>query len=80
MLDARLHIKKAIIAVLTAQTWDKSVKQNLILIKEDWNILKEIVVFFNIFKKLIIQSQADEYFTLYNAIPNYLYILRQLNV
>ena len=54
MLDARLHIKKAIIAVLTTQTWDKSVKQNLILIKEDWNILKEIVVFFNIFKKLIV--------------------------
>ena len=54
ILDIRLYIKKAIIAVLTAQTWDKSVKQNLILIKEDWNILKEIVVFFNIFRRLIV--------------------------
>ena len=35
MLNTRLHIKKAIIAVLTAQTWDKSVKQNLTLIEED---------------------------------------------
>ena len=35
ILDIRLYIKKAIIAVLTAQTWDKSVKQNLTLIEED---------------------------------------------
>jgi len=35
MLDARLYIEKAIIVVLTTQTWDKSVKQNLTLIEED---------------------------------------------
>jgi hypothetical protein len=54
MLSARLYIKKAIKAILTAQTWDKSVKENLTLIKEDKNILKEIVVFFNIFRRLIV--------------------------
>jgi hypothetical protein len=35
MLNAGLYIKKAIRAVLIAQTWDKSVKENLILIEED---------------------------------------------
>ena len=35
MLNARLYIEKAIILVLTTQTWDKSVKQNLTLIEED---------------------------------------------
>ena len=39
-----------------------------------------MVVFFNIFRKPTAESQADEYSTLHNAIPNYLYILRQLNV
>jgi hypothetical protein len=35
MLSARLYIKKAIKAILIAQTWDKLVKENLTLIKED---------------------------------------------
>jgi len=35
MLDARLHIEKAIIAILTTQTWDKLVKQNLTPTKDD---------------------------------------------
>jgi hypothetical protein len=80
MLSAGLHIKKAIKAVLTAQTWDKSVKENLTPTEEDWNTLKEMAVFFNIFRRPTVQSQADEYPTLHNTIPNYLHILRQLNV
>jgi hypothetical protein len=35
MLSAGLYIEKAIKAVLTAQTWDKSVKENLAPTEED---------------------------------------------
>ena len=56
ILVARLYIKKAIKAILTIQTWDKLIKENLTLIKEDWDSLKEMAIFFNIFKKPIIQS------------------------
>jgi len=35
MLNIGLYIKKAIIVVLTTQTWDKSVKQNLTLIEDN---------------------------------------------
>ena len=55
ILVARLYIKKAIKAILTIQTWDKLIKENLTLIKEDWDSLKEMAIFFNIFKKPIIQ-------------------------
>jgi hypothetical protein len=42
--------------------------------------LKELAVFFDIFRKPIIESQAEKYPTLHNAIPNYLHILRLLDV
>ena len=35
MLIAGLYIEKAIKAVLTAQIWDKLIKENLTLIEED---------------------------------------------
>jgi hypothetical protein len=34
-----------------------------------------MAIFFNIFRKPMIKAQAKGYPTLYNAIPNYLYIL-----
>ena len=35
---------------------------------------------FDIFRRPTVQSQADQYPTLHNTIPNYLHMLRQLNV
>jgi hypothetical protein len=56
------------------------VKANLTPTNSDWDTLKEMAVFFNIFRRPTIQSQANEYPTLHNAIPNYLHIQRQLNI
>jgi hypothetical protein len=39
-----------------------------------------MAIFFDIFRRPTVQSQADKYPTLYNVIPNYLYMTRQLNV
>jgi len=39
-----------------------------------------MAVFFDIFRRPIVQSQAEKYPTLHNVIPNYLHMLRQLNV
>jgi hypothetical protein len=39
-----------------------------------------MAVFFDIFRKPTIESQAEKYPTLHNAIPNYLHILRMLDV
>ena len=75
ILVISLYIKKAIRAILTIQSWDKLRKENLMLIEDNQSTLKEIIVFFNIFRKPIIKSQVNKYFTLYNAIPNYFYIL-----
>jgi hypothetical protein len=36
--------------------------------------------FFDLFRKPTIASQAEKYETLQNTIPDYLHILRQLNV
>ncbi|KAG4427260.1 hypothetical protein IFR05_017257, partial [Cadophora sp. M221] len=46
----------------------------------DWVSYREMAIFFNIFRQPTVASQADSYPTLYNAIPDYLQILRQLNV
>jgi hypothetical protein len=73
-------MEPAIRAVLSIQEWDKSVKANLTPTNSDWDMLKEMAVFFNIFRRLTIQSQANEYPTLHNTIPNYLHIQRQFNI
>ena len=80
MLSIGLHLKKAISAVLVTQEWDKSVRANLTLTNADWATLKEMAKFFDLFRKPTIQSQAEQYPTLHNTIPNYLHIMRQLNV
>jgi hypothetical protein len=80
MIKAMLRIEKAIRVVLIAQYWDESVRDNLTPTDEDWECLKEMAVFFDIFRRPTIQSQAEQYPTLHNVIPNYLYIIRQLNV
>jgi hypothetical protein len=36
-------------------------------------------IFFNIFRKPMIKSQADHYPTLYNVVPDYLHMIHQLN-
>jgi len=70
-------MEKAIRAVLLNQEWDQSVRNKLTPIEEDW---KEIAIFFDIFRRPTIQAQAEFYPTLHNVIPNYLYMLRQLNI
>jgi hypothetical protein len=80
MNKAMLHLERPIRAVLIRQDWDESVRENLTLTDADWACLKEMAVFFDIFRKPTIESQAEKYPTLYNAIPNYLHILRMLNV
>lgn len=80
MLKAVLHLEKPIQRVLLNQDWDESVRTNLTLTDTDWACLKEIAVFFDIFRRPTVQSQAEQYPTLHNAIPNYLYMIRQLNV
>jgi hypothetical protein len=72
-------MEKAIRAVLYNQEWDSSVRIKLTLIDEDWNTLKEMGVFFDIFRKPTIKSQADHYPILHNIVPDYLYIMHQLN-
>jgi hypothetical protein len=39
-----------------------------------------MAVFFDIFRRPTVQSQAEKYPTLHNFIANYLYMLRQLNI
>jgi transposase len=39
-----------------------------------------MVIFFDIFRRPTVQAQAKLYPTLHNVLPNYLYMLRQLNV
>jgi hypothetical protein len=80
MLKAVLHLEKPIQRVLLNQDWDESVRTNLTLTDTDWACLKEIAVFFDIFRRPTVQSQAEQYPTLHNAIPNYLHMIRQLNV
>jgi hypothetical protein len=50
------------------------------LTEDNWRLLKEIAIFFQIFSRPTVQSQAETYATLHNVIPNYLHILRQLNM
>lgn len=80
MLTTALKMEKPIRAVLLNQEWDPSVRANLTPTDEDWALLKEMSVFFDIFRRPTVQSQADKYPTLHNTIPDYLHILRQLNV
>jgi len=80
LLQTGLHLEKPLRAVLLNQTWDDSVREKLSLDDEDWTTLKEMALFFQLFEKPTVQSQADKYPTLHNVIPNYLHILRQLRV
>lgn len=54
MVQATLRLEPAIRAVLTAQQWDRSVRRVLTPTDEDWATLKEIGVFFNIFRCLTV--------------------------
>jgi hypothetical protein len=80
MVKAVLRMEQAIRVVLTTQQWDRSVYRHLTPTDEDWNTLKEMAKFFDIFRRPTVQSQADDYPTLHNTIPNYLQMIRQLNV
>jgi len=80
LLKAALRMEKPIRAVLMNQEWDQSVRRHLTPTEEDWDILKEMAVFFDIFRRPTVQSQAENYPTLRNTIPNYLHMIRQLNV
>ena len=79
-LTAALKMEKAIRAILMQQEWDLSVRLHLTPTEKDWALLKEMQIFFDLFRKPAVQSQAEKYPTLHNVIPNYLHILRQLNV
>lgn len=80
MVSAGLQMELPLDHVLRGQKWDQSVRDNLTLDRDDWNTLRQMAIFFNIFTQPTIASQADQYPTLHNAIPDYLLILRQLNV
>lgn len=80
MLGAFLKMEKAIRAVLSVQEWDDSVRIYMTPSEEDWKLLKELAVFFQLFSRPTVQSQAEKYATLHNVIPNYLHMLRQLGI
>ena len=73
-------MEKAIRAVLAQQDWDKSVKAHLTPTDSDWSTLKEMSTFFKVFYKPTVKSQAELYGTLHNIIPNYIHMIRQINV
>jgi hypothetical protein len=80
MIKTALRMEKPIRAVLLNQEWDQSVRQKLTPSDDDWKCIKEMAIFFNIFRRPTVQAQAELYPTLHNIIPNYLHMLRQLNV
>src|SRR3984885_4843791 len=80
MIKAMLRMERAIRTVLREQQWDESVRDNLTPTDEDWECLKEMAVFFDIFRRPTMQSQAEKYPTLHDVIPNYLHMMRQLTV
>ncbi|KAG4427139.1 hypothetical protein IFR05_017378, partial [Cadophora sp. M221] len=80
MLTAFLKMEKAIRAVLSVQEWDEFVRQYMTPTEDDWKLLKELAIFFQLFLRSTVQSQVEKYATLYNVIPNYLHILRQLSL
>ena len=51
MLQAALRMEKPIRAVLMNQEWDTSVREKLTPIETDWALLKEMAVFFDIFRR-----------------------------
>lgn len=80
LVKAALKLEQAIRAVLYRQTWDPSVREHLTPTDADWDMLKEMSVFLDIFARPTVQSQAEKYPTLHNVIPDYLHMLRSLNV
>ena len=80
LLTAFLKMEKAIRAVLNVQEWDESVRLHMTPTEEDWKLLKELSIFFQLFSRPTVQSQAEKYATLHNTIPNYLHLMRQLNI
>ena len=56
MLGAALRMEKAIRAVLYNQEWDSSVRSKLTPTDDDWATLKEMSVFFDLFRKPTIKS------------------------
>jgi hypothetical protein len=80
LLKAAKHLEGAIRRVLERQQWDKSVRENLTPTDDDWEQLREMEVFFDIFRKATIACQAENYPTLHNTIPDYLHMIRQLNI
>lgn len=79
-LKVVLRMEPAIRAVLANQQWDPSIRLHLTPTDTDWDLLKEMSIFFELFRRPTTQSQAEKYPTLYNVIPNYLHLLRQCNV
>jgi hypothetical protein len=80
MLKIFLQLKGPITSVLATQEWDESVKANLTSDKADWQCLEEIETFFELFRRLTIESQAGSYLILHNTIPDYLFLIRQMKV
>ena len=54
MLQAALRMEKPIRAVLMNQEWDTSVREKLTPTETDWALLKEMAVFFDIFRRPIV--------------------------
>ncbi len=80
MLKALIRMEQPIRMVLRQQTWDPSVREHLYLCDDDWAMLKEVAVFFEVFSRPTVQSQADKYPTLHNVTANYLHLIRHMNV
>ena len=80
MLMIFLHLKKAINSVLAIQEWDASVREHLTPNQDDWQVLEEMKVFFELFRRPTTKSQADNYPTLHNTIPDYLFLMRRMKV
>ncbi|KAF8851610.1 hypothetical protein BDZ45DRAFT_766151 [Acephala macrosclerotiorum] len=77
---ALIKIKKLLRTVLQFQEWNAFVREHLTPTNKDWTMLKQIAIFFNIFRRPTIQTQTEKYPTLHNTILDYLHMLRQLRI
>ena len=80
MLKVWLKLEKAIKAVCVVHSWemDDFVCEKLIPTDQDQAIIKELKEFYDVFRKPIVQAQADSYPTLYRTIPQIVILRRKL--
>lgn len=78
MVSEALRQQLPITAVLATQSWDKSIKKNLFLNDNEWEVLIELKEFFACFQLPNIKAQVDCHPALQDMIPTYILLIRQM--